>query len=89
VSGPYSAPTTGHFADSCPNATMGDGTDRDRSDQCMPPVRPVPVRAAPLQANKAKKTPSPRTRLRSKHGKEIVRNEVTHKNKTRICYECR
>jgi hypothetical protein len=79
----------GHFADSCPNATMGSGTDRDRSDRCMPLVRPVPTRAAPLQANKARKTPSPRTRLKSKHGKEIVRNGVTNKNKSRICYECR
>jgi hypothetical protein len=79
----------GHFADSCPNATMGSGTDRDRSDQCMPPIKPVPASAAPLHANKARKAPSSRTRLRSKHGKEIVRNDVTNKNKSRICYECR
>jgi hypothetical protein len=85
----YKCREKGHFADSCPNATMGSGTDRDRSDRCIPPVRPVSARAAPPQASKARKTPSPRTRLRSKHGKEIVRNEVTHKNKSRICYECR
>jgi hypothetical protein len=54
----------------------------------MPPVRPVSARAAPLQAKKARKTPSTRTRLRSKHGKEIVRNGMTNKNKSRICYEC-
>jgi hypothetical protein len=85
----YKCREKGHFADSCPNATMDSGTDRVRSDRCMPPVRPVPARAAPPQANKARKTPSPRTRLRSKHGKEIVRNDVTNKNKSRICYECR
>jgi hypothetical protein len=55
----------------------------------MPPVRPVPARAGPLQANQARKPPSPRTRLRSKHGKEIARNDMTNKNKSRICYECR
>jgi hypothetical protein len=85
----YKCGEKGHFADSCPNATMGSGTDRDRSDRCMPPVRQVPARVAPLQANKARKAPSPRTRLRSKHGKEIVRNDVINKNKIRICYECR
>jgi hypothetical protein len=85
----YKCREKGHFADSCPNATMGSGTDRDQSDRCMPPVRPVPARAAPLQANKAKKAPCSRTKLRSKHGKEIVRNDVTNKNKSRICYECR
>jgi hypothetical protein len=68
---------------------MGSGTDRDRSDRCMPPVRPVPTRAVPSQANKAKKTPSPRTRLGSKYGQEITRSGVTNKNKSRICYECR
>jgi hypothetical protein len=78
-----------HFADSCPNATMGCGTNRDRSNRCMPPVIPVSARAAPPEANKARKTPSLRTRLRSNHGKEIVRNDVTNKNKSRICYECR
>jgi hypothetical protein len=83
----YKCTENGHFADSC--ATMGGGTDRDRSDWCMPLVRPVPVKAAPIQANKARKTPSPRTRLRSMHGKEIVRNDVTNKNKSHICYECR
>jgi hypothetical protein len=57
-------------------------------NRCMPPVRPVPVRAAPHQANKARKAPFSRTRLRSKHGKEILRNDVTNKNKSRICYEC-
>jgi hypothetical protein len=67
---------------------MGSGTDRDRSDWCMPPVRPVPARAGPLQTNKARKSPSLRTRLRSKHGKEIARNDMTNKNKSRICYEC-
>jgi hypothetical protein len=85
----YKCREKGHFADSCPNATVGSGTDRDRSDRCMPPVRPVTDRAAPPQANKARKTPSLRTRLRSKHGNEIVRNDVTNKNKSRICYECR
>jgi hypothetical protein len=77
----YKCREKGHFADTCPNATMGSGADCDRSDRCMPPVRPVSARAAPLQANKARKTPSTRTRLRSKHGKEIVRNGVTNKNK--------
>jgi hypothetical protein len=85
----YKCREKGHFADSCPNATMGSGTDRDWSDRCMPPVRPVPARASPLQANKARKPPSPRTRLRSKHGKEIARNDMTNKNKSCICYECR
>jgi hypothetical protein len=28
----YKCREKGHFADSCPNATMGNGTDRDRSD---------------------------------------------------------
>jgi hypothetical protein len=41
------------------------------------------------QVNKSKMIPSPRTRLRSNHGKEIVRNDVTNKNKSHICYECR
>jgi hypothetical protein len=85
----YKCREKGHFADSCPNAPMGSGTDRDRSDRCMPPVRPVPARAGPPQANKARKTPSPRARLRSKNGKEIVRNDVTNKSKSCICYECR
>jgi hypothetical protein len=58
----------GHFADSCPSVKMGSGTDRDRSDRCVPPVRPVPARVAPPQANKAKKTYSTRRKLRSKHG---------------------
>jgi hypothetical protein len=65
----YKCREKGHFTDSCPNATMGSVTDRDWSDRCMPPVRPVPARAGPPQANKARKTPSPRTRLRGKHGK--------------------
>jgi hypothetical protein len=85
----YKCREKGHFADSCPSATTGSGTDRDRSDRCNPPVRPVTARAGPLQANQARKPPSPRTRLRSKHGKEIARNDVTNKNKSRICYECR
>jgi hypothetical protein len=68
---------------------MGSGTDRDRSDRCVPPVRPVPARVAPPQANKAKKTSSIRTRLRSKHGQEITKSDVTNKNKSRICYACR
>jgi hypothetical protein len=55
----------------------------------MPPVRPVPTKAGPLQANQAKKPPSLRTRLRSKQGKEIARNDITNKNKSRIFYECR
>jgi hypothetical protein len=58
----YKCREKGHFADSCPSAMMGSGTDRDRLDRCMPPVRPVPARAAPHQANKEKKTPPPRTR---------------------------
>jgi hypothetical protein len=85
----YKCREKGHFADTYPNATMGSGTDRDRSDRCMPLVRPVPAKVAPLQENKARKAPSPRTRLISKHGKEIVRNDMTNKNKNRICYECR
>jgi hypothetical protein len=85
----YKCREKGHFADSCPNSTMGSGTNRDRSDRCMPPVRPVPARAGPPQANKARKTPSPRKRLRGKYGKEFVRNDVTNKNKSCICYECR
>jgi hypothetical protein len=84
----YKCREKGHFADTCPNATMGSGTDRDRSDRCMPSVRPVPARADPLQANKARKPPSLRTKLTSKYGKEIVSNGVTNKNKSRICYEC-
>jgi hypothetical protein len=43
----YKSREKGHFADSCPNAIVGSGTDRDRSDRCMPPVRPVPARAGP------------------------------------------
>jgi hypothetical protein len=85
----YKCREKGHFADSCPNATVGSGTDHDRSDRCMPPVRPVLARAGPLQTNKARNPPSPRTRLRSKHGKEIARNDMTNKNKRCICYECR
>jgi hypothetical protein len=85
----YKCRENGHFADTCPNAIMDSGTDHDRSDRCMPPVRLVPARAAPLQASKARKIPSTRTSLRSKHGKQIVRNGVTNKNKNHICYECR
>jgi hypothetical protein len=65
----YKCREKGHFAISFPNATTSSGTDRDRSDWCMPPVRPVPARADPLQANKERKPPSSRTRLRSKLGK--------------------
>jgi hypothetical protein len=85
----YKCREKGHFANSCPNATTGSGTDRDQSDRCMPPVRPVPARVGPLQTNKARKPPSTRTRLRNKYGKEVVSNGVTNKNKGRICYECR
>jgi succinate dehydrogenase flavin-adding protein (antitoxin of CptAB toxin-antitoxin module) len=85
----YKCREKGHFADSCPNATMGSGTDLDRSDRCKPPFRPVLARPVTPQVNKSKMNPSPRTRLRSKHEKEIVRNDVTNKNKRRICYECR
>jgi hypothetical protein len=85
----YKCREKGHLADSCPKATTGSGSDCDRSDRCMPPVRPVLARAAPPQANKARKPPSPRTSLRSKFRKEIARNGVTNKNKSRICYECR
>jgi hypothetical protein len=85
----YKCREKGHFADSCPNAIVGSGTNRDQSDRCMPPVRPVPTRAGSPQANKARNTPYPRIRLRGKHGKEIVRNGVINKNKSRICYEFR
>jgi hypothetical protein len=44
---------------------------------------------SPTSSKQGKEAPSPRTRLKSKHGKEIVRNGVTNKNKSRICYECR
>jgi hypothetical protein len=84
----YKCREKGHLADACQNATMGIGTNRDRSDRCKPPVRPVPARAAPPQANKAKMTSSPKTRFKSKHGQKITRNGVTNKNKSRICYEC-
>jgi hypothetical protein len=85
----YKCRDKGHFAYSCPNAIVGSGTDRDRSDQCMPPVRPVPDRVGPPQTNKARKILSTRTRLGSNYGKEIVRNDMTNKNKSRICYVCR
>jgi hypothetical protein len=85
----YKCREKGHLANSCPKATTGSGSDRDRSDRCMPQVRPVLARTASLQANKARKPPSPRTSLRSKCRKEILRNGVTNKNKSRICYECR
>jgi hypothetical protein len=49
----------------------------------------VSARVNPPQANKAKKTSSPQTRLRSKHRQDIIRNGVPNKNKSRICYECR
>jgi hypothetical protein len=32
----YKCREKGHFADSFPNAIMGRGTDRDRSDRCRP-----------------------------------------------------
>jgi hypothetical protein len=32
----YKCKEKGHFANSCPNATMGSGTDRDRLDRCRP-----------------------------------------------------
>jgi DNA repair exonuclease SbcCD ATPase subunit len=32
----YKCREKGHFTDSCPNATVGSGTDRDRSDRCQP-----------------------------------------------------
>jgi hypothetical protein len=35
----YKCREKGHFADSCPNATMVGGIDRDRSDRCRP-VKP-------------------------------------------------
>jgi predicted nuclease with TOPRIM domain len=69
-----------HFADTCPNTTTSSGTDCERSDR-MPPVRPVPARSATPRANKLKKTSSPRTRLRSKYGQEIARNDLTNKKK--------
>jgi hypothetical protein len=43
----YKCREKGHFADSCPNATMGSGTDRDRPDRCTSPVTPVPAKAGP------------------------------------------
>jgi hypothetical protein len=48
----------------------------------------VLARVAPPQANKEKKASSTRRRLKSKHGQEITRSDVTNKNKIRICYEC-
>jgi hypothetical protein len=90
----YKCREKGHFADSCPNATMGSVTDRDQSDRCMPPVGPVHTTGqtgagqdSPTSNKQGNKTPSTRTRLRSMHGKEIVMNDVTNKNKSRICYE--
>jgi hypothetical protein len=40
----YKCREKGHFANSCPKATMGNGTDRDQSDRCVPPVRTVSAR---------------------------------------------
>jgi hypothetical protein len=51
----YKCREKGPFDDSCPNATMGSGTDHDQSDRCVPSVRSVPVRATPHQVNKARK----------------------------------
>jgi hypothetical protein len=85
----YKCREKGHFAGSCSSVKMGSDTDRDWLDWCIPPVRPVPARPATPQVNKSKMIPSPRTRLRSNNGKEIVRNDVTNKNKSHICYECR
>jgi hypothetical protein len=85
----YKCREKGHFTDYCPSATMGGGTDRDRSDRCMPLVRSMSVWPATLQVNKSKMTSSLILRLRSKHGQETTRNNVTNKNKSRICYECR
>jgi predicted nuclease with TOPRIM domain len=48
----YKCREKGHFADSCPSVKMGSGSDHDRSNRCMPPVRPVPARPATPQANK-------------------------------------
>jgi hypothetical protein len=71
----YKCREKGHFIDTSPRTTRGSGTDHDRS--------------ATPQANKPKKTPSPRTRLKSKHGQEIARNGVTNKDKRHSCYACR
>jgi hypothetical protein len=73
----YKCREKGHFADSCSSATMGSGTDRDRSDRCWP------------ELPTSKNTRSPRTRLSSKHGQENTRSGLTNKNKSRICHECR
>jgi hypothetical protein len=45
----YKCREKGHFTDSCPSVKMSCGTDRDRSDRCMPPVRPVPPGLPPLK----------------------------------------
>jgi hypothetical protein len=84
----YKCREKGHSAYMWPSTTTGSGTYCDRSDWCMPLVKPVPTRSATPQANKPKKAPSPRTRLRSKHVQEIARNGVTNKDKSRICYAC-
>jgi hypothetical protein len=52
-------------------------------------ARPVPARLATSQCYKAKKTSSPRTRHRSKHGQELSRYGVTNKDKSCIWYVCR
>jgi hypothetical protein len=51
----YKCREKGHFADACPSTTMGGGTDRDQSDQCMPPVRPVPARQPHLKETRQRR----------------------------------
>jgi hypothetical protein len=72
-----------------PKYKNSSGTDRDRSDRCMPPVRSVPARPATPRINMSNMTSSTRTRLKSKDGQEIARSGVTNKTKRHICYECR
>jgi hypothetical protein len=54
----YKCREKGHFADSCRNATVGSGTDRDQSDRCMPPVRLTSSKQGkkdPFSKNKAQR----------------------------------
>jgi hypothetical protein len=78
----------GHFANSCPNATMGSALTVTgqtgachRSDRCLPG-----------QAH-LKQTRQGRPLLQEQGSEESMekklRNGVINKNKSRICYECR
>jgi predicted nuclease with TOPRIM domain len=64
----YNCKEKGPFSDTCPSTTTGIGSNCYGSDRCMPLVRLVPGRPDTPQGNKPRKNPSPRTRLRSKHG---------------------